>query len=119
RTVAALDRFLTAHQDRARYEVATLNAYQAAPLIVRAGRPVLILFNVNRHALLSRAGLEAKARAAQVHYVLLGSECGRGGRGPRPALHKRVSPARWGRAPGRAVPVAGRHYGLYRVAAGR
>jgi len=130
RTVAALDRFLTVHQRGARYEVATLNAYQAAPLIVRAGRPVLVLFNVNRQRLLSREALRAKARAGEVHYVLLGSECGRAqpartgspihrrARRLRPPLHKCVSTARWVRAHGRPVRVRGRQLGLYRVAAG-
>lgn len=123
RTVRLLDRFLVSHQGGARYEVATLNAYQAAPLIVRAGRPVLILFNVNRHRLLTRHALRAKARTGQVHYVLLGSECGRSqpGRGQtrrraRPLVHKCVSTARWVRSHGRPVRVYGRYFGLYRIA---
>jgi 4-amino-4-deoxy-L-arabinose transferase-like glycosyltransferase len=127
RTVRALNRFLTSHQGGARYEVATLNAYQAAPLIVRAGRPVLILFNVNRRALLTRRALRAKARAGEVRYVLLGSECGgaRGGgrlhapnRRRKHPLHKCVSTARWVRRHGRPVSVTGRHLGLYRIAPG-
>jgi 4-amino-4-deoxy-L-arabinose transferase-like glycosyltransferase len=123
RTVRLLDRFLVSHQGGARYEVATLNAYQAAPLIVRAGRPVLILFNVNRHRLLTRHALRAEARTGQVHYVLLGSECGRSqpGRGQtrrraRPLVHKCVSTARWVRSHGRPVRVYGRYFGLYRIA---
>ena len=123
RTVRDLDRFLVSHQGSARYEVATLNAYQAGPLITRAGRPVLVLFNVNRRPLLPREALRAKARAGEVHYVLLGSECGGPARGAthkiRPLVHKCVSTARWVRSHARSVRVYGRYLGLYRLTLAR
>jgi hypothetical protein len=119
RTVRDLDRFLVSHQGSARYEVATLNAYQAGPLITRAGRPLLVLFNVNRRPLLPREALRAKARAGEVHYVLLGSECGGPAKGAtqkiRPLVHKCVSTARWVRSHARSVRVYGRYLGLYRL----
>jgi hypothetical protein len=113
--VVSLDRYLTARQGGARYEVATLNAWQAAPLIVRSGRPVLVLRNVNRRPLLSASELRHLAQSGQVRYALLGSQCG--ALQPHPHHTNRACPpaAHWARAHGRSVRVAGHHVGLYRI----
>jgi 4-amino-4-deoxy-L-arabinose transferase-like glycosyltransferase len=117
RAVRGLDRYLTSHQAGARYEVATLNAWQAGSLIVHAGRPVIVLTNVNRRPLISARALEAKARAGEVRYALLGARCRNG---PRPTHTRFECPpaARWVRAHGRRVNVAGLHVGLYRITPG-
>jgi hypothetical protein len=127
RELAALDRYLRAHQGRARYEVATLNPYQAAPLIARAGRPVVVLFNVNRRPLLSDAALHRLARSGQVRYVFLGSACGRASPMPRSSSrpagrsagylssHQCVSTADWLRAHASPVRIDGRYGGIYRL----
>jgi 4-amino-4-deoxy-L-arabinose transferase-like glycosyltransferase len=109
-----LDRYLTARQGRARYEVAALNIWQAGPLVSAAGRPVLVLRNVNFRPLVSTPELIAMVRAGDVRYVLLGSQC----EGPVTAKHfgRRCPPAvRWTREHGQQVPVSGRRLGLYRV----
>jgi 4-amino-4-deoxy-L-arabinose transferase-like glycosyltransferase len=76
--LAHLSRYLVAHQGHARYEVATRNPWQAAPLIVQDGRPVLIVRNVNGRALVPIPTLRKRIRAGQVKYVWLGRRCSRG-----------------------------------------
>jgi hypothetical protein len=114
RQTTLLDRYLRARQGRARYEVAALNIWQAGPLVSAAGRPVLVLRNVNFRPLVSTPELIAMVRAGDVRYVLLGSQC----EGPVTAKHfgRRCPPAvRWTREHGQQVLVSGRRLGLYRV----
>jgi 4-amino-4-deoxy-L-arabinose transferase-like glycosyltransferase len=109
-----LDRYLTARQGRARYEVAALNIWQAGPLISAAGRPVLVLRNVNFRPLISTPELVRTVRAGDLRYVLLGSQCG--GSVTSSHFRHRCPPAvGWVRAHGREVLVGGRSLGLYRV----
>jgi 4-amino-4-deoxy-L-arabinose transferase-like glycosyltransferase len=113
REVAALDSYLTSHQNGARYEVATLNAWQAAPLIARAGRPVIVMTNVNRQPLIRVRALRHAVRAHELRFALLGARCRPPGRG-----HARLQcppAARWARSHGQPVRIAGRHMGLYRI----
>jgi 4-amino-4-deoxy-L-arabinose transferase-like glycosyltransferase len=114
RQVASLDRYLRAHQGRARYEIATLNAWQAAPLILASGRPALVIRNVDRRPLISAAALREKARRGELRYALLGSQCG-GASSVRHSLRACPPAARWARAHGESVPVFGRRIGLYRI----
>ena len=113
---AILDRYLQAHQGGARYEAATLNVWEAAPLVSAAGRPVLVLRNVNFRPLVSTAQMGSAVRSHQLRYVLLGHECG-GSVTPRHFLTRCPPAARWARAHGRQVFPGGRHLGLYRVRA--
>ena len=126
RELAATDRYLQAHRGHARYEVATLNPYQAAPLIARAGQPVLVLFNVNRHPLVSTSSLHRLAHAGEVRYVFLGTACG-GARMSHSAQarsaryrsrHQCVTTANWVRSHGRRVRLGGRYQSLYRLRQG-
>src|SRR5207302_192864 len=109
-----LDRYLTSHQGHARYEVATLNIWQAAPLITASARPVLVLRNVNFRPMISPSRLSRAVRAGELRYVLLGSDCS----GPINTSHfqNRCPPAaRWARQHGREVLVSGHSLGLYDV----
>ena len=113
---AVLDRYLRAHQGSARYEAATVNIWEAGPLVSAAGRPVLVLRNVDFKPLVSTGELRRDVRSHQLRYVLLGHDCG--GSVSRRHLVRRCPPAaRWARAHGRQVFPAGRHLGLYRVRA--
>jgi 4-amino-4-deoxy-L-arabinose transferase-like glycosyltransferase len=112
--VALLDRYLAAHTRGARYEVATLNVWEAAPLVSDAGRPVLVIRNVNFRPLVSPSTLRQTVRAGDLRYVLLGHECGGSAR-RRHYLHNCPPAARWTRAHGREILVSGRRLGLYRV----
>src|SRR6185436_730155 len=101
--VVTRDRYLTARQGMARYEVATLNAWQAAPLIARSGQPALVLRNVDRRPFISAAERRRFAHSGQVEYALLGSQCG----APQSHHSRRFCPpaARWARTHGTAVRV--------------
>jgi hypothetical protein len=112
RRLARLRHYLVTHQGRARYEVATRNPWQAAPLIARDARPVLIVRNVNGHALVSLKKLRGRIRAGQLRYVWLGHRCSE-----RRARHfKACQPlASWVRKHGVRVTAAGRGAGLWRV----
>jgi 4-amino-4-deoxy-L-arabinose transferase-like glycosyltransferase len=70
--VVQLSRFLTSHQGSARYEVASPTVVRAAPLIVRDGRPVLMLTSINGRPLLGAQQLQRLVAAGQVRYALLG-----------------------------------------------
>jgi 4-amino-4-deoxy-L-arabinose transferase-like glycosyltransferase len=109
-----LDRYLTAHQGGARYEVAALNMWQAGPLVTAAARPVLVLRNVNFNPLVSPAELGAVVRAGDLRFVLLGPQCG-GSVNDRHFRHRCPPAVRWARAHGRVVLVRGQNLGLYRV----
>lgn len=72
---AELDRlssFLTAGQGQARYEFASPTVMRPAPLIVKDGRPVLMLANIDGKPLVSVAGLQRAVSSGQVKYALLG-----------------------------------------------
>jgi 4-amino-4-deoxy-L-arabinose transferase-like glycosyltransferase len=74
--LAALSRFLLAHQRGARYEAASTSAFRAAPLIIRDARPVLSLTSVYGRPLLGAARLRALVAAGRVRYVLGREACG-------------------------------------------
>ncbi len=78
--VASLSAYLRAHQGGARYEVASLSAAKAGPLVVRDGRPVLILTSLYGQPLVSVPRLAAAVRSGQVHYALAGANCTPGSR---------------------------------------
>jgi len=104
--LAALSRFLIAHQGGARYEVASPTVIRAAPLIVRDARPVLMLTSLYGRPLLDGARLQQLVAEGQVRYALLGA-----------AGHSDA--ARWARAHARDVSAAaGQPRGtLYRLTA--
>jgi len=110
--VQRLSAFLRAHQGRARYELATLAASPAAPLIVRDGRPVLILTAAGR-AVVGVDRLAKLVADGQVHAALVGDSC-------RSTDCTRA--AAWVRAHGRDVSRAAgeRHAGtLYALGSSR
>ncbi len=72
--VERLSAYLLAHQGGARYEVATLATSPAAPLIVRDGRPVLVLTAAGR-AVVGAPRLALLARHGAVHDALVGNGC--------------------------------------------
>jgi len=98
--VAALSAFLRAHDGTARDEVATVAPSKVAQLVARDGRPVLVLANVNGHAIVAPGALAAAARAGAVRYALVGDRCAvAGSAGCTPV-------ARWIRARGTDVSAA-------------
>jgi 4-amino-4-deoxy-L-arabinose transferase-like glycosyltransferase len=78
-TLAALSRFLIAHQGHARYEVASPTIVRASPLIIHDGRPVLMLTSLYGRPLLSAAQLERLVATGQVRYVLGRPACAASG----------------------------------------
>jgi 4-amino-4-deoxy-L-arabinose transferase-like glycosyltransferase len=70
--VTALSRFLTGHQGHARYEVASATIFRTSQLVVRDGRPALVLTNVGGQPLLSPGELARLVADGAVRYVLLG-----------------------------------------------
>ncbi|MFN8133222.1 MAG: glycosyltransferase family 39 protein [Solirubrobacteraceae bacterium] len=87
--VARFSGFLRAHQGAARYEFASITPAYAGPLIVRDGRPVLMLTTLYSRPHVTSAQLAAAVRSGQVRYALLGPR--RGAFGPR----SRVPAVRW------------------------
>ena len=73
--VASLSAYLRAHQGNARYEVASLSAAKAGPLVVQDARPVLILTSLYGRPLVSVPKLAAAVRSGQVRYALAGANC--------------------------------------------
>jgi hypothetical protein len=71
-TVAALSTYLKARQGTARYETASTTVAKAGPLIVRDGRPVLMLTSLYGRPLMTAGQLAAKVAHGDVRYVLLG-----------------------------------------------
>ena len=101
--LAALSAFLKAHQGHTRYEVASTSVFKATPLIVRDGRPVLML-TADQRPLLTPAQLERLVRGGELRYLLIGG-------GSSPAV-------RWARAHAHRVHVPGVPDGtLYRLSA--
>jgi hypothetical protein len=101
--VRALSGFLVSRQGRARYEVATSTVYRASQLVVRDGRPVLVLTSVRGRPLMTPSRLAHAVATGQVRYVLLGrGTCTRGSARPcAPVL-------RWARTHARDVSRAAR-----------
>jgi 4-amino-4-deoxy-L-arabinose transferase-like glycosyltransferase len=91
--VTALSRFLIGHQGRARYEVASATIFRTSQLVVRDGRPALVLTNVGGQPLLSPAELSRLVAGGDVRYVLLGrGTCSpRAARGCAPVLRWALS----------------------------
>jgi hypothetical protein len=117
--VAALSSYLRAHQGKARYEFAASAPSLASPLVVRDGRPILLLTTVDARPLVTLARLRSRIDAGEVSYVVMRGRC------PRPPYH--VLPAcsaavRWVQAHGtdvtRDLQVATGAGLLYRVAPG-
>jgi hypothetical protein len=79
--VAALSKYLRAHQGGARYELAASAPSLAAPLVIRDHRPVLLLTTVDARPLLTLAGLQTRIARGQVSYVLTHGRC------PHPPYH--------------------------------
>ena len=73
----ALSDYLRAHQGGARYELAAASATSIASLIVRDGRPVVMLTSYNGRPLTSVAQLRSLISRGEVRYALLDSSCGR------------------------------------------
>ncbi len=101
--VASLSAYLRAHQGGARYEVASLSAAKAGPLVVKDARPVLILTSLYGRPLVSVPKLAAAVRSGQVRYALAGANC-------TPSAGDRLTgcsaQARWLRAHGTDVSRA-------------
>jgi 4-amino-4-deoxy-L-arabinose transferase-like glycosyltransferase len=73
--VVALSRYLRAHQDGARYEVAASAPSLVAQLIVHDARPVTLLTTYEARPLVGLAALQARIRAGDVRYVLASGRC--------------------------------------------
>lgn len=69
--VAALSRFLVAHRHGARYETASSAPAEAGPLIVRDGRPILMLTSLYDRPLLTPAALAGQVAKGHVRYLLI------------------------------------------------
>ena len=99
-----LSAYLRAHQDGARYEVASESATQIASLIVRDARPVLVLTTYGGRVFTSIARLKHLIAAGQVRYAFLDTPAGAPARVVNPACS---APARWVRAHGTDVSTGG------------
>jgi hypothetical protein len=71
REVAAISRYLAAHNGRARYEAAAFSSFAASNLIARDGKPVLVLTSWGGRPFTSIARLSQLIRAGEVRYGLL------------------------------------------------
>jgi hypothetical protein len=95
-----LSAYLLAHQDGARYEVAAESATAIGSLIVKDGRPVIVLTTYDARVFTSIAKLERLIAEGQVRYAFLNTFCTR----EAPSLNPACSaPARWVRAHGTDV----------------
>jgi 4-amino-4-deoxy-L-arabinose transferase-like glycosyltransferase len=113
--VSALSRFLVPRQGHARYEVASSTVYRTSQLIVRDGRPALVLTSVG-HPLLTPRELAQLVAHGDVRYALLG----RGTCAPR-AVRPCAPVLRWALAHARDVSRAaglGPPGTLYRLSRG-
>ena len=101
--LARLTAYLRAHQDGARYEVASVAVAKAGPVIARDGRPVLMLTGTYGRPLVSTRELAHLVATGQVRTALLGDSC-------TPLSPNRwdgcSAPARWIRAHGLDVSRA-------------
>jgi 4-amino-4-deoxy-L-arabinose transferase-like glycosyltransferase len=73
--LAALSRYLRAHRDGARYEVAALTVGAAASLIARDGQPVEMLAANDARPVVTITQLRHTIVAGDVRTVLLGARC--------------------------------------------
>jgi 4-amino-4-deoxy-L-arabinose transferase-like glycosyltransferase len=71
----ALDRYLTTHRGGTRYAFGSIAPAKAAPLIALHPQPVLMLTSYRSRPLVSVAQLQAKVRAGEVRYFVLGRRC--------------------------------------------
>lgn len=91
----ALSRFLTAHQGSARYEVASTSIGAADSLIVRDGRPVVMLTTIDGFPVLTPRQLAGFVRSGQLRYIVF--------------QHGSCTPAAMGPGCAPVVRWAGRH----------
>jgi 4-amino-4-deoxy-L-arabinose transferase-like glycosyltransferase len=75
--VTALSHFLLPRQGRGRYEVASSTVFRASQLVVRDGRPVLVLTSVDGRQLVTPRELAHLVVAGDVRYVLGRGTCAR------------------------------------------
>jgi 4-amino-4-deoxy-L-arabinose transferase-like glycosyltransferase len=102
--------YLRAHQGSARYEAAAESATSIASLIVRDGRPVVMLTSYGGRVKTTVPELKRLIAEAKVRYAFLNSLCGRH---PNPSSPACSVPARWVREHGTDVSAeAGLHAGL-------
>jgi 4-amino-4-deoxy-L-arabinose transferase-like glycosyltransferase len=81
---AVLSRFLTANQGSARYEVASTSLVAADSLIVRDGRPVLMLTTIYGFPVLTPHELAGFVRSGEVRYIVFqGGPCTPGRMAPQ------------------------------------
>jgi 4-amino-4-deoxy-L-arabinose transferase-like glycosyltransferase len=92
--------YLRAHQGGARYEVAAESATGIGSLIVKDGRPILVLTSYGTRVLTPVAKLQRVIAEGQVRYAFLNSSCGRHFSAQNAAC---TAPARWVRAHGTDV----------------
>jgi hypothetical protein len=91
----ALSSYLRAHQGTARYEVAAQSATQIGGLIVKDGRPVLILTSYGARVFTGVEKLKRLIAAGEVRYAFLNSPCPHQVAPKNPACS---APAQWIRA---------------------
>ncbi|HEY2181780.1 MAG TPA: glycosyltransferase family 39 protein [Solirubrobacteraceae bacterium] len=96
----SISRYLRAHQDGARYEVAAQSATQIGALIVKDVRPVVILTSYGARQFTSVTKLKDLIAAGEVRYAFLNSPCPHRLAAKNPACS---APARWIRAHARDV----------------
>jgi hypothetical protein len=91
----ALSAFLVPRQGRARYEVASTTVAKTGPLIIRDGRPILMLTSLYGRPLLTPAQLAGMVARGEVRYVLPGWA----GCSPRSHRYSSCAPVvRWARS---------------------
>jgi hypothetical protein len=66
-----LSAYLRAHTRGVKYEVVSASAAPIGPLIVRDGRPVLILTTINGRSVMPRARLAAAVRKGEARYAMI------------------------------------------------
>jgi 4-amino-4-deoxy-L-arabinose transferase-like glycosyltransferase len=92
--------YLRAHQGSARYEVAAESATGIGSLIVKDGRPILVLTSYGTRVFTPVAKLQRLIAEGQVRYAFLNSGCGRHFSAQNAAC---TAPALWVRAHGTDV----------------
>jgi len=97
-----LSAYLLAHQDGARYEVASESATAIGSLIVQDARPVLVLTTYDAPVFTSVAKLKALIAKGEVRYAFLNTFCTREAQSVNPACS---APVRWVRAHGTDVSI--------------
>ncbi|HWF32037.1 MAG TPA: glycosyltransferase family 39 protein [Solirubrobacteraceae bacterium] len=98
-----LSKYLRANQRGARYEVAAQSATQIGALIVRDGRPVVVLTSYGARVFTTTAQLERLIAKGEVRYAFLNSPCPHHISPNNPACSP---PAKWIRAHGTDVSRA-------------